>query len=90
MHAAQRSSLGAQRIVDLDNGHRDAGCFELLLAEEAGKEAAVVAALLQFDRIGALKWRWMEFHGVKISQAAHCQRRSTGQPACRHMMLRVS
>ena len=62
MHAAQRALLRRQRIVDLHKFRDEPGLRELVLAEYAGKEPAIVAALFDLDRIGALQRGRMKLH----------------------------
>ena len=88
VQAAQRSFGRGQRIVDLHEARLKTRGGELVLAEEPGEEAAIVAALLQFDQIRALERRFVEFH-CSIPQAWEswepAQIRS--EPARRHVTL---
>ena len=68
MHPAQGAGFRAQGVVDLNDRHRHAGRFEFLLAKEAREKAAVVAALFEFDRVGAMKRRRMKLHDVSLSR----------------------
>ena len=52
-----------------------------MLAEKAGEEAALVAALFQFDEIGALERRRVEFHDARPRRVRPCQRKVASEPA---------
>ncbi len=53
MQPAQRALGARQRIVDLDEAGLEARGGKFVLAKEPGEEAAVVAAPLKLDQIGA-------------------------------------
>src|SRR3954464_2570697 len=67
MHAAERSFLGAERIVDLHElGDKLVG-REFFGAESPGEESAVIAPFFQIDQVGAGDWCFGEDHGFLVS-----------------------
>jgi len=64
--AAERAALAAQGIVHLHDARIEAVLRKLAFAEKAGKEAAVIAAFLEFDDKDAFDSCFGKFHAVYV------------------------
>ena len=85
VHPAQGAGFRTQGVVDLNDRHRHAGRFEFFLAKKACKKAPVVTALFEFDRVGAMKRRWVKLHDVSLSRLLPAE--VGRQPTHRNMVL---
>ena len=68
VHSAQGAAVPAERVVDLDDLGVETVPLVFAFAEETRKKAAVVAALFEFDDVGAFERCLGEFHGCGTSQ----------------------
>ena len=71
MHAPERPASRVRGMVGLYEDGREAGRSELIGAEGAREEAALIAALLQRDKNRVVQGRLVEVHSLLLASSRH-------------------